>query len=101
MSKMINLAEKEIARKEILLLCQEADEVGCSKEVLKTALGKCGLNPELNVDMEIRYLEEKGLLRVNRVENKRLGIRREIVFLTAQGMDYLDGTGEDIPGIGV
>ena len=40
MGKMVALAEKEIIRKEILMLCQEAGEFGCSPEVLNAALKK-------------------------------------------------------------
>ena len=100
MTDLLGLATKEITRKEILKLCQEAGELGCSKEVLNAALGKLGITSE-NLDMELHYLQEKGLLHVQLIENKRLDIRRKVVQITASGMDYLDGAGEDIPGIGV
>ncbi len=100
MANLLNLAEKEVIRKEILTLCQEAGEIGCSKEVLNAALGQMGINAE-DLDSQIRYLEEKGLLRTELIENRRLNIHRKIVWLTAVGTDYLDGIGEDIPGIGV
>ena len=100
MADLLGLATKEITRKEILKLCQEAGEVGCSKEVLNAALGKLGIKSK-DLDMEIHYLQEKGLLHVQLIENERLNIRRKVVQITASGMDYLDGVGEDIPGIGV
>lgn len=100
MADLLGLATKEITRKEILKLCQEAGELGCSKEVLNAALGKLGITPK-NLDMELHYLQEKGLLHVQLIENARLNIRRKVVRITASGMDYLEGTGEDIPGIGV
>lgn len=101
MGSLIALAEKEIVRKEILMLCQEAGELGCSREVLNAALKKYGFESEYNLDTELLYLEDKGLIRVHTVANVRLNIRRKIVHIAAKGIDYLDGTGEDIPGIGV
>lgn len=101
MASMVALAEKEIIRKEILMLCQEAGELGCSTEVLNAALKKYGFESEYCLDREVLYLEEKGLVSIRTVNNVRLGIKRKIIRITANGMDYLDGNGEDIPGIGV
>lgn len=101
MGKMVALAEKEIIRKEILMLCQEAGELGCSPEVLNAALKKYGFESGFDLNTEIMYLTDKGLVSVREINNIRLGIKRKIVRITATGIDYLDGNGEDIPGIGV
>lgn len=101
MGKMTTLAEKEIIRKEILMLCQEAGELGCSQEVLNAALKKYGFESGFDLNTEIMYLTDKGLVSVREINNIRLGIKRKIVRITANGIDYLDGNGEDITGIGV
>jgi hypothetical protein len=100
MSDVIGLAKKEIMRKELLDLCAAAGETGIGTKVLRISAAQIGLD-ENAVEKELYYLQEKGLIRKDHVENKRLGISRDICFITAAGMDYLDGTGEDIPGIGV
>lgn len=100
MGDVLELAKKEIMRKEILVLCQSAGEIGCSKQLIQEAVGK--MYPEMtDIGKELYYLQEKRLLRLETIENRRLGLKRDIYFITADGMDYLDGTGPDIPGIGV
>lgn len=100
MSDLLKLTEKEITRKEILLLCQSAGETGCSRQVVEAALKKAC--PEAaEIGKELYYLQEKQLIRMERIGNSRLGLERDIYFITGAGMDYLDGTGPDIPGIGV
>ncbi len=100
MSDLRKLTEKEIIRKEILLLCQSAGETGCSRQVLTAAMEKA--YPEVeDIGKELYYLQEKQLLRMEKVGNKRLGLERDIYFITGEGIDYLDGTGPGIPGIGV
>lgn len=101
MGKLVALAEKEIVRKEILMLCQEAGELGCSQEVLNAALKKYGFESGYDLNTEIMYLEEKGLVSVRTINNIRLDIKRKVIRITAKGIDYLDGNGEDITGIGV
>ncbi len=99
MSDLRELVGKEIIRKEILLLCQSAGETGCSKQVVQAALRKA--YPEAaDIEKELYYLKEKKLIRMERVKNGRLGLERDIYFITGEGIDYLDGTGPDIPGIG-
>ena len=100
MSNVLELTKKEIMRKEILVLCQSAGEVGCSKQVIRAAVGE--MYPEMtDIEKELYYLQEKQLLRLEKVGNRRLDLQRDIYFITASGIDYLDGTGPDIPGIGV
>ncbi len=100
MGDMVKLAEKEIMRGELLRLCREAAPIGCSTQVLGAALRKAGLDTE-EMDKELYYLKGKGLLQREHTENRRLGISRDIYFITAAGMDYLDGNGLDLPGIEV
>lgn len=100
MGNIVKLAEREIMRGEILRLCKEAVPVGCSPQVLNSALEKLGFNTE-ELRKELFYLKEKGMLKAEHAENRRLGISREIYFITAEGMDYLDGNGAELPGIEV
>lgn len=100
MGNVLELTKKEIMRKEILALCQSAGEMGCSRQVIQAAMGK--MSPDMpDIGTELYYLQEKQLLRLEKVGNNRLGLQRDIYFITASGIDYLDGTGPDIPGIGV
>ncbi|MCM1304584.1 MAG: hypothetical protein NC305_13380 [Lachnospiraceae bacterium] len=102
MGDMLELAKKEILRKEILMLCRTASETGCSRQVVHSVAAKMGAGfREPDIDGELYYLQEKQLLRLEKTGNIRLGIQRDIYFITAAGIDYLDGTGPDIPGIGV
>lgn len=101
MGDVLELTKKEIMRKEILALCQSAGEVGCSKQVIQAAVGKMYPEMTTGIEKELYYLQEKQLLRLEKVGNSRLGLQRDIYFITASGIDYLDGTGPDIPGIGV
>lgn len=100
MSEVIRTAGKEAMRKEILSLCQEAAPLGCSKEVLRAALSKIGIDAS-GLDREADYLQGKGLLHIEPVGNPRLGIQREVCRITPAGTDYLDGNGPDITGVGV
>lgn len=100
MSDMVKMAEREILRGEILKLCREAAPVGCSEKVLRATVERLELSAD-GLEQELYYLTEKGFIRKEHTENKRLGISRDIYMITAAGMDYLDGNGPDIPGIGV
>lgn len=101
MSNVMDTAKNEIIRKEILELCGQAYMCGAGIPVLKAALRKCDhIMTDQELMMQINYLEGKGLVRQEVVENRRLGMKRCIVFLTPEGMDYLEGNGPDIVGVG-
>lgn len=101
MGDVLELARKEILRREILMLCRTACDTGCSRQVVQSVAAKMELGPgEADVDSALYYLQEKQLLRLEKTGNSRLGIQRDIYFITGAGMDYLDGTGPDIPGMG-
>lgn len=101
MGNVLELAKKEMLRKEILMICKSACEMGCSSQVIHCVAAKMELSPkEADIDSELYYLQEKQLLRLEKKENRRLGIHRDIYFITGAGIDYLDGAGPDIPGIG-
>lgn len=100
MSDMVQVAEKEIMRKEIMTLCSAASVNGCSMQVLTAALKKSGYNADqAAVERECDYLADKGLIRTQTVGNARLGVQRTIAFITAAGTDYLDGSTDPVTGI--
>lgn len=99
MSKLLSLAEKEVLRREIMKLCSEAEPAGCSKDVLAAAFAY-GATERTDLERQIEYLEGKGLVSCRKIGNKRLGLEKEIVKITSEGTDFLEGSGEGIIGIG-
>ncbi|MCM1192700.1 MAG: hypothetical protein NC389_09765 [Acetatifactor muris] len=101
MGNVMGTAMNEEIRKDILELCRQAAPYGAGIPVLKAALRKCGHDvADQELMMQVSYLEGKGLVRVEKIENRRLDIQRRIVFLTPEGTDYLEGNGPDITGVG-
>ena len=101
MSNMIETAEKEIIRAEILSLCSMAAPDGASTKVVMAALKKSGYRiTEEELDRQASYLKEKGLIETDCLDNDRLGIHRKVLRITASGTDYLEGNGGSITGIG-
>lgn len=101
MSNILDTAEKETIRAEILSLCGMADPDGASTKVVMSALKKSGYTvTETELERQAAYLVEKGLLRMERLDNERLRLHRKVLHLTAAGCDYLEGNGGSIAGIG-
>lgn len=102
MSNLIQTAEKEILRKEILNLCYQAPSVGCSTDVLVAAFAHSGVSGREREEIvkQVDYLKLKGLVTVESVGNKRLNLSRDIVKLTADGIDYMEGNTDQFVGIG-
>lgn len=100
MSKVVDTAEKEVIRREILELCRDTHPYGAGIPILKAALRKSDYEvSEKDLLTHVEYLKGKGLIRTDEVSNRRLGIDRVIAHLTPEGMDYLDGNGPDIVGV--
>lgn len=101
MGNVMDTAMNEEIRKEILELCRQTAAYGAGIPVLKAALRRSDyVMTDQELLMQVSYLEGKGLVKVEKVENRRLDIQRRIVFLTPEGMDYLEGNGPDIAGVG-
>lgn len=99
MSSMVETAEKEMIRNEILKMCDTVGTQGASEQVIRAGLKKLGiLLDEGEVSKQVAYLEGKNLVKVDRIDNARIGIRRAIVKITPQGMDVLEGNA-DVSGI--
>lgn len=76
MNEILNVAGKEIVRREIMELCREAEPYGAGTPVLKAALRKTGHDlTDQELMRQVDYLEGKGLVHKEMVENRRLGIR--------------------------
>lgn len=100
-STALETAEKELIREEILATCRMAGQGGADTKVIKTMLKKAGYDlGEEEVRMQADYLKQKGLVSIRDVSNRKLGISRVIVCITALGTDWLEGNAPDIPGIG-
>ncbi len=100
MSRVMDTAEKEVIRREILELCRETQPYGAGLQVLKAALRKSDYDVgDKELLTHVEYLKGKGLIRTEEVASRRLEICRVIVHLTPEGMDYLDGNGQDIVGV--
>lgn len=101
MSNVMDTAEKEIIRREILELCKETAPYGAGPKVLKAALRKSEYEiSDRELLTHIEYLKGKGLVGTKEVTNRRLELNRLIVYITPEGTDYLDGNGPDIVGVG-
>ncbi len=100
MSNLLDLAAKEIFRREILQLCYQGAPVGCSMDVLRAALSH-GTDPgEGELDRQVDYLEAKGLVHTENIGNKRLGLNKTVVRITAEGTDFLEGNTDPVKGVG-
>lgn len=100
MGNVMQTAENEVIRREILELCQMAAPVGAGTTVLKVSLRKEGYElTDQEVSLHAAYLVGKGLLKKEEVRNARLNIKREILFITPEGIDYLEGNGPEVEGI--
>lgn len=101
MSNLLDVAAKEILRKEILQLCYQAAPVGCSMDVLRAAFSHTETEDEAELERQVDYLQAKGMISVEKVENKILKLSKTVVKITAAGIDFLEGNAEQVKGIGV
>lgn len=101
MSNVMDTAENEIVRREILELCRQTQPYGAGLPILKAALRKSEYEmSDKELLTHVEYLKGKGLIQTQEVANRRLELHRVIVRLTPEGTDYLDGNGPDIVGVG-
>lgn len=94
MSKLTDVAERQILRKEILNILAETNEQGgATKKLLRVVLEKQGYDiSELTIGLELKYLAGKELVQMETISNPTLGIKKEIVHITSKGIDLLEGT---------
>lgn len=95
MSSMIDTAQKEIIRNELLKMCDTAGSEGASEQLLRAGLKKIGISlTSEEIEKQINYLEDKKLVTLVWLNNERLNIHRVVVRITALGMDVLEGNAE-------
>lgn len=96
MSKLMEVAEKEMIRNEILNMCSMAAPDGANIKVLRVALKKSGYSlSEDEIKKQVSYLANKGFVVTREITNQVLEISRTIVFITSTGTDFLEGGGQD------
>lgn len=94
MSELIRQAQREVLRDEILKMAAEAEPAGASLQVLRAGLKKLDIDVgEAELETQVRYLEGKDHLYVERLRNERLGIKRTVAHITPAGTDVLEGNG--------
>ncbi len=101
MSNLLDLAAKEILRKEILQLCYQAAPVGCSMDVLRAAFSHEGTENANDLEIQVDYLQAKNMVSVEKIENRVLNLSKNVVKITADGIDFLEGNANQVKGIGV
>lgn len=100
MSRVLEIAQKEAVRLEILELCRMAAPEGVGEKVVRASLKKEGYDMvEEEILRQADYLKEKGLLSAVRIKNPRLGINRTVMKITPAGTDYLEGNLTNVAGL--
>lgn len=93
MSKITQLVKREIIRGNILKILDEFGSMGASTKLLSKALSTSEdfeVSKE-EVDRELRYLQGKNAVDIEHIENKVLGVKRDIARITSCGIDVLEG----------
>ena len=93
------IAVNHIVRGLILGISQAAGEGGAGIPIIKAMLAQEGHElKESDILAHCRYLEGKGLVRVENIRNPIQHISRDIAHITPKGIDVLEGT-EQVEGI--
>lgn len=93
------LASNELLRGDILKISENAEPLGAGTKIIKSVLSQHGFNVSQDeVRTHCRYLQGKGLIEIEHMENKAAGISRDIVHITPKGIDVLEGR-EIVTGI--
>ncbi|MCL2618164.1 MAG: hypothetical protein FWD98_03815 [Defluviitaleaceae bacterium] len=91
--RLLETAASHELRGYILKVAQEARPLGASLKLIESVLRQLQFDiEEYDVVNACGYLAGKGLVRITSVSNKTQGISRDIVHLTPEGEDVLDGT---------
>lgn len=92
MNKQIEVSQKGLTRHSILCIVEEIGPNGASTQIIKSVLAKNGVDISNDKLLkELKYLENKDLIGIKKVENAILKIDRTVVYITAKGQDLLDG----------
>ncbi|GBF34130.1 hypothetical protein DCCM_3242 [Desulfocucumis palustris] len=96
---MIISQSKEL-RGFVLNMCKVNYPHGCSEQLIQTTAEQNQFDVSTGlIAGHIEYLEEKGYVRVDEIKNNRLKIVRKMVYITAKGIDLLEGNIPEDPGV--
>lgn len=84
----------------ILTMCKNNYPHGCSDKLIATTVGENQFaSSPAQIRAHLEYLEEKGYVRIEEVHAARLGVSRVLVYITAKGIDLLEGNIPPDPGV--
>lgn len=82
----------------ILQICHRAGVYGASFRTIETTLLEVDFHASLTeIKGHLKYLEEKGYIRLEVVKKK--GVQRRINYITPNGVDLIEGNIEPDPGV--
>jgi len=89
----VQIAANQILRGLVLNITREADPLGASAELIRAILKQHGHSlDKSDVKGICKYLEGKGLVKINGTKNEVLKVSRFIAYITPTGIDVLEGT---------
>ncbi len=93
MSNAAEIIGKQVLRGEVLNIVCGAEPYGAGTETIHAFLKKKGYAVDKDgIAALCNYLAGKGLIKIERAENKVLDIKRDIAQITPEGVDVLEGT---------
>lgn len=96
----MNKNESKELRGAILTICKVSYPGGVSHQVITMTLRGAQFNTSPTViDGHIKYLEEKGYVRQKEIKCDDTGLARQLVYITPEGLDLVDGNIPSDPGI--
>ena len=99
MKKLIHTTQKQMLRGSILRICNELPATGAGTPLMLSILKQKGSAATADdIADACYYLQCKGLITLKNFKSDTLQTERDIAYITANGIDVLDGTTE-IDGI--
>lgn len=99
MNNAVRIIEKQVLRGLVLGISNQAEPLGAGVDIIQSTLKQHGYNLiKDEILTACNYLQGKGLVRMEHVENEVLKLSRDIAHITPKGVDVLEGT-EKIDGI--
>lgn len=93
MSNLTDIVKKQILRGDILQICNATGKEGAGVKLIISALKSEGVTvTEEDVTDACNYLEGKGLIKMDTLDNRIRGVKWTISYITPKGIDVLEGT---------
>jgi len=93
MNTTTNITRKQMLRGKVLILCYELKEVGAGVPLISMVLNKQNtICTEKEIADACYYLQGKKMIDFKSFCNKKADIKRDIAFITSDGIDVLEGT---------